>query len=83
MSKYKIKVNVEFAECDESVDSAPIQHDNGSFSMAISGQDAISIDKCESSVLQTAYPAIREAVSRHLSEMSKKKPVKTGVRETK
>jgi len=40
--------------------------------MVISEQDAISIDMCERSVLQIAYPTIREAVSNHLSQISKK-----------
>jgi len=36
-------------------------------------EDIYSIDMCEKSVLQTAFPTIREAVSKHLSEISKKK----------
>ena len=48
------------------------KNNDGSFSMTISEQDAASIDMCEKSVLQTAYPTIREAVSSHLSEVSKK-----------
>lgn len=73
MSKYKIKVNVEFVECDETENHEINKNSDGSFSMIISEQDAISIDMCERSVLQTAYPKIREAVSNHLSQISKKK----------
>ena len=72
MAKYKIKVNVELVECDESVNSEPLKQGDGNFTMTISEQDAISIDKCESSILQTAYPTIRDAISKHLSEISKK-----------
>jgi len=72
MGRYKIKVNVELDECDDSEHDLTKEMD-GSFSMTISETDAISIDNCEKSVLQTAHPAIREAVSRHLSEISKKK----------
>ena len=73
MSKYKIKVNVELIECDESEpNNVPTRQKDGSFTMTINEQDAISIDKCESSVLQTAYPMIRDAVSKHLTEVSKK-----------
>jgi UV DNA damage repair endonuclease len=46
-------------ECDESINSEPMKHDNGNFTMTISEQDAISIDKCESSILRTAYPDFR------------------------
>jgi hypothetical protein len=75
MSKFKIKVNVELVECndDEPNNDKPMNNSDGSFSMTISEQDAVSIDMCEKSVLQTAYPTIREAVSSHLSELSKKK----------
>ncbi len=69
MSKYKIKVSVEFVECEETESHEVNQNDDGSFSMIISEQDAISIDMCEKSVLQTAYPTIREAVSTHLSKI--------------
>ena len=41
MAKYKIKVNVELVECDELINSEPMKHDNGNFTMTISGQDAI------------------------------------------
>ena len=73
MGKYKIKVNVELIECDESEpNNVPTRQKDGSFTMTINEQDAISIDKCESSVLQTAYPMIRDALSKHLTEVSKK-----------
>jgi len=74
MSKYKIKVSVELVECDEAENHEVNKNSDGSFSMVISEQDAVSIDMCEKSVLQIAYPTIREAVSNHLSQISKKKP---------
>ncbi len=83
MSKYKIKVSVEFVECDETENREVNKNNDGSFSMIISEQDAISIDMCERSVLQTAYPTIREAVSDHLSQISKKKSKKKLAKEKK
>ena len=81
MAKYKIKVNIELVECgDEFINSEPMKHNNGNFTMTISEQDAISIDKCESSILRTAYPTIRDAISEHLTEISKKKPKKETVK---
>ena len=74
MSKYKIKVSVEFVECDEVENHDLKKNNDGSFSIVIGERDATSIDMCEKSVLQTAYPTIREAVSNHLSQVSKKKP---------
>ncbi len=83
MSKYKIKVHVELVECDDTVNHELTKNNDGSFSMAISEQDAVSIDMCEKSVLQTAYPTIREAVSNHLSEISKKNHLKKKQKEEK
>ncbi|MBW2592716.1 MAG: hypothetical protein JRE58_06905 [Deltaproteobacteria bacterium] len=83
MAKYKIKVRVEFIECDDTVNHKVTKDGDGSSSMIISEQDAISIDMCEKCVLQTAYPTIREAVSNHLSDISKKKPKKNLEKEEK
>ena len=77
MGKYKVQVKVELIECnDDAKDHDLRQEKNGSFTMTISEQDAISIDNCERAVLMTAYPTIRDAISKHLSEISKKKPLK-------
>jgi len=76
MGKYKIKVKVELVECTEAKKHDPSKHEDGSFTMTISEQDAVSIDNCEKAVLRTAYPTIREAISKHLSEISKKKLLK-------
>ena len=78
MKNYRIRVNVEIAECDQTeLNEAKIGED-GLFSMSISGQDATSIDECESALLRTCYPAIREAMRRHFSEVSKKTPKPNG-----
>ena len=76
MGGYKIKVNVELVKCDASKHDLTKEMD-GSFIMTISEADTINIDNCENSVLRTVHPAIREAISRHLSEISKKKLLKT------
>lgn len=76
MGKYKVKVRVELIECNTDKEHDPRKQEDGSFTMTISESDAISIDKCENALLKTAYPTIREAISRHLSEVSKKKPLK-------
>jgi hypothetical protein len=83
MAKYKIKVHVELVECEDTVNHKLTKNHDGSLSMVISEEDAISIDMCEKSVLQIAYPTIREAVSNHLSEISKKKPKNKPVKEKK
>lgn len=77
MSKYRIKVRVEFVECDKNEDEhLPEEQAEGGFDMVIDEKDAISIDKSEKALLMTAYPTIRKAVADHLERISKKKPLK-------
>ena len=77
MGKYKVKINIELIACDDdSREHGPVKEKNGGFTMTISEQDAMSIDKCEKSVLLAAHPTIRDAISKHLSEISKKKRLK-------
>jgi len=73
MAKYQIEVKVTIKECSEESSPNINKQEDGSFNMVIDEVDAISIDKCEQAVLMANYPAIREAISRHLSELSKKK----------
>jgi hypothetical protein len=74
MGKYKIRVKVEFVECDEAEQNSPLKHEDGSLEMIINETDAISIDMCEKAALRTSHEAIRDALSEHLSHASKKKP---------
>ena len=76
MGKYKIRVKVELLECDGGKEHGVIKEDDGCFSITITEQDAINIDSCESALLRTAHPTIRDAISKHLSEVSKKKRLK-------
>lgn len=77
MGKYKVKIKIELVECkDDAKAHDPQKEKDGSFTMTISEQDAISIDRCERAVLMTAHPTIRDAIAKHLSEISKKKPLK-------
>ncbi|MFH1097172.1 MAG: hypothetical protein V1749_06710 [Candidatus Desantisbacteria bacterium] len=73
MGNYKIKVKVEIVECNEKTDETPTGKQDGSFEFNISEGDAISIDRCEQALLRTNYGAVREAISKHLTEVSKKK----------
>ncbi len=64
-------------ECDDQETENPVKQNNGTLNMIISENDAISIDNCENALLRTAHPAIRDAISKHLSDISKKKLLKT------
>lgn len=73
MGKYKISVKVDLIECDDAKERGVTKEKDGCFAMTINENDAISIDNCEKALLETAYPTIRDAISKHLSEVSKKK----------
>lgn len=81
MSRYKIRVHIEMTPCDDAPTEAPVKEHDGDLSMVISETDALSIDACEQALLQTTYPTLRETLSTHLSELSKKKPMRSTQRE--
>jgi hypothetical protein len=76
MGNYKIKIKVELVECENQDIHGPLEQHDGSFEMVIDGKAAVSIDKSEKALLSTAYPSIREALSKHLENISKKKSLK-------
>ena len=74
MSRYRISVEVKIEESDESVDTNPVEQAEGSFRLMIPDEMASSIDECEQALLRTNFAAVRQALSAHLSAVSKKKP---------
>ena len=76
MGKYEIRVKVEVIECDKQNEHGPQEQNDGSFTMIIDEKDAVSIDNSEKALLSTAYPTIRDALSKHLENVSKKKSLK-------
>jgi hypothetical protein len=76
MGKYEIRVKVEIVESDKQNEHDPQEQNDGSFTMIIDEKDAVSIDHSEKALLETAYPTIRSALSKHLENVSKKKPLK-------
>jgi hypothetical protein len=74
METYKVRVKVEIVPCTESPTHEPVKHEDGSFQITLAEPEAMSIDTCERALLQTAYPTLREALSTHLSAVSKKSP---------
>jgi hypothetical protein len=74
MSRYRISVEVKIEESDETVDTNPVEQADGSFRLVVPGETASSIDECEQALLRTNFAAVRQAISMHLSTLSKKKP---------
>ena len=73
MNRYRISVDVKIEECEGAVDTNPVEQADGSFRLMISDETASSINACEQALLRTNYAAVRQAVSTHLSRVSKKK----------
>jgi hypothetical protein len=76
MGRYKVEVVVKMIECPDSEEpetAEPRQRRDGGFEMVISQENAINIDICEQAMLLPSYKAIRHEISRHLTELSKKK----------
>ena len=74
---YRVRTQIVIEECDaEEVASARQDRERteGSYEVLLSEADACSIDKSEQAILGSAWPAMRAALSRHLSAVSKKKP---------
>ena len=73
MKNYKIKVNIEIEECDEPATDNPEKINEGGFEFNITDKQAGNIDDCEQALLRTNYEAMREAMTVHLTQLSKKK----------
>jgi hypothetical protein len=71
---YKIRINVEIVPTTERPNATPVHRDDGTIEVVIPESEASSIDRCERRLLDTTHPAIRDALARHLSALSKKKP---------
>jgi len=71
MTNYKMCIQIKMIPCDETPTATPCQEEDGSVSIILSNTDAMNIDICERTLLQTTYPTLRDALSTHLSEVSK------------
>ena len=79
MSNYEIQIQVTIRETAQDVTPEAHQSADGSFKTVVSGASGQSIDACEQALLAVNYPALREAFSRHLSEVSQQAAARDGV----
>jgi len=73
MGNYKIRVKVEFVECDDPEQDSPMKQNDGSFEMSIDEADAISIDNCEKAVLMKRFVMHYLNICRRLQKKSPRK----------
>ncbi len=75
--RVRTQIVVEEVEGDAAGETNEVRsRGDGSFEMLLSDADATSIDRSEQAILRTSWPAMRDALSRHLSAISQKKPKK-------
>jgi hypothetical protein len=76
---YRVRTQIVVEEVDGDADDETGEVralGDGSFEMLLSDAEATSIDRSEQAILRTSWPAMRDALSRHLSAISQKKPKK-------
>jgi uncharacterized protein (DUF2336 family) len=71
MSNYEIQIHIQIRPTDDEVTEEAQQDDAGRFRTVVSRATGQSIDACEQALLRLNYPALRDALSRHLSEVSR------------
>ena len=74
MRNMKIEVSIKFSESEEAVTGRVIndRNDEGVFSLILDRQAEFDIDGLENALLRTSFPAMRDAISKHLEGASKK-----------
>jgi hypothetical protein len=74
MKGTRIKIKVEFEDYEVTSKSVtePIQIEDGSFVVEMPEALETDIDECEQALLRANFPALRNAISKHLERASKK-----------
>jgi hypothetical protein len=69
-----LRIKIEFVEteADPSSDRCPQEQGDGSFSLVLPEADELNISALDRAALDVSFPALREALSRHLAEAGKK-----------
>lgn len=71
-----IKVDIKPIETELSSTDTPEYASDGCFRLIVDGESSMDIDVLENGLLQTSYPALRDALSHYFSLQSKKKAIK-------
>ncbi|MBW2100452.1 MAG: hypothetical protein JRG68_06765 [Deltaproteobacteria bacterium] len=83
MSNYEIIIKVDIQKTEASTSDSVNKCNDGSFRMVLPQESAQSIDTCEKALLRANCPALREALSLHLSEISKEEAYSCNVGQLK
>ena len=83
MSNYEIQIQVHIRKTDHDVTKDVYQAGDGDFRTVVSGASGQSIDACEQALLAVNYPALRDALSCHLSEVSQQEAARGRIGQVK
>ncbi len=70
-NNYKVEIKIEIVECEEEIQADPKKQKAGQYEYIITGDEGRNIDQCEQAVVSTNAEALRDALSNHLTEVSK------------
>lgn len=69
---FRIKVEIVETDATPSADRCPQEEADGSFSLVLPATDEVNISALDRAALDVSFPALREALSRHLAQAGKK-----------
>ncbi|MGB8852158.1 MAG: hypothetical protein WCC69_01160 [Pirellulales bacterium] len=69
---FRIKVEIVETEVEPSSDRQPQEQADGAFRLVLPEADELNISALDRAALEVSFPALREALSRHLAEAGKK-----------
>ena len=69
---FRIKVEIVETEVEPSSDRRPHEQVDGAFSLVLPAADELNISALDRAALDVSFPALREALSRHLAQAGKK-----------
>lgn len=69
---FRIKVEIVETEREPSSDRCAQEQADGAFSLVLPEADELNISALDRAALEVSFPALREALSRHLAQAGKK-----------
>ena len=69
---FRIKLEIVETESEPTLDRCAQAEGDGSFSLVLPQADELNISALDRAALDVSFPALREALSRHLAQAGKK-----------
>lgn len=69
---FRIKIEIVETELESSLDRSLQEEADGSFRLVLPEAEELNISALDRAALDVSFPALREALSRHLTEAGKK-----------